>query len=74
MGPRGAGPGKLWYAVPHLGRASTWLNPTNREQLAQILAGLLFMYALVMFAKPLVVGRRRTPTACSPPVLEDVSA
>jgi len=66
--------GELWYAVPYLGRASTWLSPDRRAQLVQVAAGLLMLYAAAMFARSLG-GRRKPATAReSAAVLEEVSA
>jgi signal peptidase I len=48
--------GKLWYAVPGLGRASSLLTGEQRQWGVQVVAFLLVGYAGVMF---LAAARRR---------------
>lgn len=50
--------GEVWYSVPHLGRASTWLTGAQRQQVAVGLAVLLLAYAAAVIATGF---RRRMP-------------
>ncbi len=40
--------GRLWYAVPHLGRAGTWIDTSQRQAATLVVAGGLAVYALWM--------------------------
>ncbi len=51
--------GRLWYAVPHLGRSNQLLNGEQRQQLIYVAAGGLALYALGMYATALLDRRRR---------------
>jgi len=41
--------GKLWYAVPHLGRASNLIDNAQRHAISVVLIGGLLAYAAYMF-------------------------
>ena len=67
--------GELWYAVPHLGHVTGWLTTSQRELVIQLVAGLLMLYAVAMFAKGLGPRRRSAIETVDPqPVREVVSA
>ena len=51
--------GKLWYAVPGLGRVGSFLTGEQRQRAIQIVAVLLIGYALVTFVG---AARRRRGT------------
>lgn len=53
--------GTVWYAVPYLGRVTTWLTPAERQMLANAFALLLGVYAALMFVES--VRRRAVGTA-----------
>ncbi|RLV55583.1 signal peptidase I [Aeromicrobium phragmitis] len=42
--------GEVWYSVPYLGYAHTWLDPGQRGLAITVVAALLFGYAAVMLA------------------------
>ncbi|MDT9592521.1 signal peptidase I [Nocardioides zeae] len=54
--------GRLWYSVPHLGRASALLTGDSRVLLTYGVAGLLALYAASMFTSTLAERRRRPAT------------
>lgn len=45
--------GELWYSVPVLGRANTWLNGDQRQGLVYGVAALLLVYALFTWSSAL---------------------
>lgn len=49
--------GEVWYAVPHLGRAATWLSSAQRETASTVVAAGLLAYAGLMFVR---AGRERS--------------
>lgn len=52
--------GRVWYAVPHLGRVGTWFSGSTREVLTVGAAGVLGLYAAAMFVAALAERRSRT--------------
>lgn len=65
--------GELWYAVPWLGHVTRWLTSAQREQLIQIVAGLLLAYATFTFARPMLIGnQRRRPARAQDPEPESI--
>jgi len=54
--------GKRWYFVPYLGYLTAALTGAQRTVLVLVLAGALFLYALVMFAGALRDRLRRPMT------------
>lgn len=53
--------GRVWYSVPHLGRASNVLSGSTRNTLTLVMAGALAVYALAMFTSAIADRRRRRP-------------
>lgn len=51
--------GRLWYAVPHLGRLNGLLNGDQRQTLVYLAAGGLGLYALRMYVAAARDRRRR---------------
>jgi signal peptidase I len=51
--------GRLWYAVPHLGRVSAWLTGRQRQLLVDLVAALLLGYAGAQVLRS--VRHRRDP-------------
>ena len=49
--------GELWYAVPYLGYANTWLTGAQRQAAVSVVAGALALYALWMFGSALADRR-----------------
>lgn len=54
--------GRLWYAVPHLGRVNGVLNGDQRQLLVYVAAGGLGLYALSMYGAAARDSRRRRIT------------
>ena len=50
--------GRVWYAVPHLGRASTVLPGSTRSALTVVVGAGLAIYAAAMFTSALADRRR----------------
>lgn len=62
--------GVLWYAVPHLGRASNLVTSSQRATAQVAIAAGLLGYAALMFlraARGRMRSRRSTPTPTPPP-------
>ncbi len=57
--------GRLWYAVPYLGRVTSWISGGQRQLLTDAIAGGLAAYAAWMFVSALRTRRRRSPDGVS---------
>ena len=53
--------GTVWYSVPWVGYAATFVQPSNREVGIKVVSGALIAYAAYLFAGALL-ERRRVPT------------
>ncbi|MGO4256985.1 signal peptidase I [Marmoricola sp. RAF53] len=51
--------GRVWYAVPYLGRANSWISGEQRHRATVVVALGLFAYAALMLAGTLMDRRAR---------------
>ena len=58
--------GTVWYSVPWVGYASTFLQPSNRGIGIKVVSGGLIAYAVYLFAGGLLERLRRRPTSPAP--------
>lgn len=63
--------GRLWYAVPYVGHASTWTSGSTRQLGASVLAAGLVVYAAWMFGSSIADRRRALSTKRRQPSGED---
>jgi signal peptidase len=57
--------GRVWYSVPYVGYASSWLTGTRREVVTAIAAGALLAYGAFTIVSGLVQRRRPKQVAAS---------
>lgn len=55
--------GRLWYAVPYLGRVNVWSTADRRQVATAIVVGSLLVYALWMFGAGIKDRRRKDGAA-----------
>lgn len=58
--------GRLWYAVPYLGRANTAIDGQQRQVAVYAVAGALLVYAGAMLTGSVLDRRRRRATSSDP--------
>ncbi|RZI86995.1 MAG: signal peptidase I, partial [Microbacterium sp.] len=54
--------GRLWYAVPHLGRVNTALDGAQRQTAVYVVAAALLLYAASMFVGAVTASRKSRTT------------